>query len=43
MTGSYRRSLAELHGGAMRIRSVEGIGTAVIIRLPLEVRKQLAA
>ncbi len=37
------RSLAELHGGAMRIRSVEGIGTAVIIRLPLEVRKQLAA
>ncbi len=28
-------SLAELHGGAMRIRSLEGIGTAVVIRLPL--------
>ena len=29
------RSLAELHGGAMRIRSQEGRGTIVSIRLPL--------
>ncbi|MEM7214819.1 MAG: ATP-binding protein [Pseudomonadota bacterium] len=29
------RSLAELHGGAMKIRSVEGNGTIVSIRLPL--------
>ena len=28
------RSLAELHGGAMRIRSAEGKGTIVSIRLP---------
>nr|WP_183857794.1 PAS domain-containing sensor histidine kinase [Prosthecomicrobium pneumaticum] len=28
------RSLAELHGGAMRIRSIEGKGTIVSIRLP---------
>ncbi len=28
------KSLAELHHGAMRIRSVEGIGTTVIVRLP---------
>lgn len=28
------RSLAELHHGAMKIRSVEGMGTTVIVRLP---------
>ena len=30
------KSLAELHGGAMRIRSVPGSGTTVIVRLPLD-------
>ncbi len=30
------KSLTELHGGAMRIRSQEGVGTTVIIRLPLD-------
>ncbi|GGF53768.1 signal transduction histidine kinase [Azorhizobium oxalatiphilum] len=29
------KSLAELHGGAMRIRSTEGVGTTVVVRLPL--------
>ncbi|WP_170850137.1 MULTISPECIES: HAMP domain-containing sensor histidine kinase [unclassified Beijerinckia] len=29
------RSLAELHGGSMRIRSVENVGTLVRVRLPL--------
>jgi two-component system cell cycle sensor histidine kinase PleC len=29
------RSLTELHGGAMRIRSREGHGTIVAIRLPV--------
>ena len=29
------RSLSELHGGAMRIRSSEGIGTIVSVRIPL--------
>jgi two-component system cell cycle sensor histidine kinase PleC len=32
------KSLVELHGGAMRIRSTEGRGTAVIVRLPVEGR-----
>ncbi|MBW3098685.1 PAS domain-containing sensor histidine kinase [Pseudohoeflea coraliihabitans] len=31
------RSLTELHGGAMRIRSVEGVGTLVAIRVPCNV------
>ena len=31
-------SLVELHGGAMRIRSVLGTGTTVMVRLPLEAR-----
>jgi two-component system cell cycle sensor histidine kinase PleC len=35
------RSLAELHGGAMRIRSQEGRGTIVSIRLPI--RSQASA
>jgi len=30
------KSLAELHGGTMRIRSVLGAGTTVVVRLPLE-------
>lgn len=30
------RSLTELHGGAMKIRSTEGVGTIVSIRLPLK-------
>ena len=29
------RSMAELHGGALRIRSQEGLGTIVMVRLPL--------
>ena len=29
------RSLSELHGGAMRIRSTEGVGTIVSVRIPL--------
>jgi two-component system cell cycle sensor histidine kinase PleC len=28
------KSLAELHGGSMRIRSIENVGTTVIVRLP---------
>ena len=30
------KSLAELHGGRMRIRSVLGVGTTVVVRLPLK-------
>ena len=30
------KSLTELHGGAMRIRSSQGVGTIVLIRLPVE-------
>jgi len=30
------KSLADMHGGAMRIRSVLGSGTMVVVRLPLE-------
>ena len=32
------KSLVELHGGAMRIRSIEGSGTTVFVRLPLDGR-----
>ena len=32
------KSLTELHGGAMRIRSAQGIGTRVIVELPLQPR-----
>jgi two-component system cell cycle sensor histidine kinase PleC len=32
------KSLAELHGGAMRIRSTLGSGTTVVVRLPLEAK-----
>ncbi len=37
------KSLAELHGGTMRIRSVLGAGTAVVLRLPLEARERVRA
>jgi len=30
------KSLVEMHGGAMRIRSVLGSGTMVVVRLPLQ-------
>jgi two-component system cell cycle sensor histidine kinase PleC len=30
------KSLSELHGGAMRIRSTLGAGTIVLVRLPLD-------
>jgi len=33
------KSLTEMHGGSMRIRSVLGTGTAVVVRLPLEARE----
>jgi two-component system, cell cycle sensor histidine kinase PleC len=33
------KSLTELHGGAMRIRSALGKGTMVVVRLPLEVKQ----
>jgi two-component system, cell cycle sensor histidine kinase PleC len=32
------KSLAELHGGAVRVLSVLGSGTTVVVRLPLEAR-----
>jgi two-component system, cell cycle sensor histidine kinase PleC len=37
------KSLAELHGGTMRIRSVLGKGTTVVVRLPLEARQTTRA
>jgi two-component system cell cycle sensor histidine kinase PleC len=30
------RSLSELHGGGLRIRSQEGVGTIVLVHLPME-------
>src|SRR5690606_5459152 len=33
------RSLTELHGGALKIRSTEGVGTIVSVRIPT--RKQI--
>jgi len=36
------RSLAELHGGALKIRSTEGTGTIVSVRIPEKVRKKPA-
>ena len=33
------KSLAELHGGRMRIHSVLGTGTMVVVRLPLDARE----
>jgi two-component system cell cycle sensor histidine kinase PleC len=37
------KSLAEMHGGAMRIRSKLGQGTMVVVRLPLEAKPQARA
>jgi len=37
------RSLTELHGGALRIRSTEGVGTIVCIRLPVQLARKAAA
>jgi two-component system cell cycle sensor histidine kinase PleC len=34
------KSLAEMHGGAMRIRSKLGAGTMVVVRLPVEAKLQ---
>jgi two-component system, cell cycle sensor histidine kinase PleC len=34
------KSLAEMHGGAMRIRSKLGTGTMVVVRLPIEAKLQ---
>jgi two-component system cell cycle sensor histidine kinase PleC len=36
------RSLAELHGGNLRIRSHEGVGTIVMVHLPLKPSSKLA-
>jgi two-component system cell cycle sensor histidine kinase PleC len=30
------KSLTDLHGGTMRIRSTQGVGTIVLVRLPAE-------
>jgi two-component system cell cycle sensor histidine kinase PleC len=35
------KSLAELHGGSLRIRSQVGTGTIVLIRLPLNTQLAL--
>jgi two-component system cell cycle sensor histidine kinase PleC len=37
------KSLAEMHGGAMRIRSTLGKGTMVVVRLPLQARPPMRA
>jgi two-component system cell cycle sensor histidine kinase PleC len=37
------RSLAELHGGAMKVRSTEGVGTIVSIRVPIDCAETLSA
>ena len=37
------RSLAELHGGSLRIRSTQGVGTIVCVRIPSEEIHQMAA
>ena len=36
-------SLADLHGGALRIRSAVGKGTTVVVRIPLKLRARQAA
>ena len=37
------KSLVELHGGAIRIRSTPGVGTIVLVRLPIAGRGQAGA
>jgi two-component system cell cycle sensor histidine kinase PleC len=37
------KSLAEMHGGVMRIRSALGKGTMVVVRLPLQAKPQMRA
>jgi two-component system, cell cycle sensor histidine kinase PleC len=37
------KSLIELHGGAMRIRSAPGVGTTVVVRLPIEAAVDIAS
>ncbi|MGA8610422.1 MAG: ATP-binding protein [Xanthobacteraceae bacterium] len=37
------KSLVELHGGAMRISSILGKGTMVVVRLPVEAREAVRA
>ncbi|EFL88982.1 PAS domain-containing sensor histidine kinase [Ahrensia sp. R2A130] len=37
------KSLAELHGGSVDISSIEGIGTTVLVRLPLDCTSHLDA
>jgi two-component system cell cycle sensor histidine kinase PleC len=37
------RSLAELHGGALKIRSTEGVGTIVSVRIPIREQLKRAA
>jgi len=34
------KSLVELHGGAIRIRSTQGVGTIVLVRLPIAGKEQ---
>jgi two-component system cell cycle sensor histidine kinase PleC len=36
------KSLVELHGGTMRIRSAVGVGTIVVVKMPLEPRSPAA-
>jgi two-component system cell cycle sensor histidine kinase PleC len=36
------KSLAELHGGSMRIRSTVGVGTVVLVRLPVTAEAEIA-
>jgi two-component system, cell cycle sensor histidine kinase PleC len=36
------RSLTELHGGTMRIKSIEGVGTIVSIRIPNREQRRLS-
>lgn len=35
------KSLAELHGGSMKIRSTVGVGTVVLVRLPVRAEEQI--